>query len=164
MSSNRLKLNGDKTQFIWLGTRQQLAKVDRRPLMVGGVQIALLDMVRNLGVLLDDELTMASHVKSIVHGCNFQLQQLRFVQQSLTRNAKKVIVHAFVAGMIDNCNSLLYGTTERVLHPMQVVLNAALHSAGKLEQVFWWQDIFPHTNQLGSGKRRWNLEDLFSGS
>ena len=55
MSSNRLKLNGDKTQFIWLGTRQQLAKVDRRPLMVGGVQIAPLDMVRNLGVLLDDE-------------------------------------------------------------------------------------------------------------
>ena len=54
MSSNRLKLNGDKTQFIWLGTRQQLAKVDRRPLMVGGVQIAPLDMVRNLGVLLND--------------------------------------------------------------------------------------------------------------
>ena len=28
MSSNRLKLNADKTQFIWLGTRQQLRKVD----------------------------------------------------------------------------------------------------------------------------------------
>ena len=25
MSSNRLKLNTDKTEFIWLGTRQQLA-------------------------------------------------------------------------------------------------------------------------------------------
>jgi len=28
MSSNRLKLNTEKTQFIWLGTRQQLQKVD----------------------------------------------------------------------------------------------------------------------------------------
>ena len=27
MSSNRLKLNGDKTQFIWLGSRQRLAKI-----------------------------------------------------------------------------------------------------------------------------------------
>ena len=27
MMSNRLKLNSDKIQFIWLGTRQQLAKV-----------------------------------------------------------------------------------------------------------------------------------------
>src|SRR6218665_3440105 len=28
MSSNRLRLNPHKTQFIWLGTRQQLAKLD----------------------------------------------------------------------------------------------------------------------------------------
>src|SRR5688572_16376932 len=28
MSSNRLRLNSSKTQFIWLGTRQQLAKID----------------------------------------------------------------------------------------------------------------------------------------
>ena len=27
MSSNRLKLNVEKTAFIWLGTRQQMAKV-----------------------------------------------------------------------------------------------------------------------------------------
>ena len=27
MSSNRLKLNADKTQFIWLGSPQQLASV-----------------------------------------------------------------------------------------------------------------------------------------
>ena len=93
--------------------------------MVGGVQIALLDMVRNLGVLLDDELTMASHVNSVVRRCFFQLRQLRSVQRSLTCDAKKVIVHAFVASKIDYCNSLLYRTTERVLHPMQVVLNAA---------------------------------------
>src|SRR6218665_3059082 len=28
MSSNRLRLNSAKTQFIWLGTRQQLARLD----------------------------------------------------------------------------------------------------------------------------------------
>ena len=27
MASNRLKLNAEKTQVIWLGTRQQLAKI-----------------------------------------------------------------------------------------------------------------------------------------
>ena len=68
---------------------------------------------------------MASHVNRVVRRCFFQLQQLRSVQRSLTRDAKTVIVHAFVASRIYYCNSLLYGTTERVLHPMQVVLNAA---------------------------------------
>ena len=32
MSSDRLKLNAEKTEFIWLGTRQQMAKVTVSPL------------------------------------------------------------------------------------------------------------------------------------
>ena len=32
--SKRLKLNADKTEFIWLGTRQQLSKVVATPLQV----------------------------------------------------------------------------------------------------------------------------------
>ena len=36
MSSNRLRLNPTKTQFIWFGTRQQLAKRD-----IGSVSICL---------------------------------------------------------------------------------------------------------------------------
>ena len=35
---------------------------------------------------------------------------------------------------------------------------------GKVGASFWWGDALPHTNQLGFEKRRWNLEDLFSGS
>ena len=31
MSSNRLKLNASKTEFIWIGTRQQLSKVEEKP-------------------------------------------------------------------------------------------------------------------------------------
>jgi len=34
MSSNRLKMNAEKTEFIWLGTRQQMAKVTVSPLQV----------------------------------------------------------------------------------------------------------------------------------
>ena len=30
MRSNRLKLNSDKTQFTWLGSKQQLAKIESR--------------------------------------------------------------------------------------------------------------------------------------
>jgi len=34
MSSNRLKLNTGKTEFNWLGTRQQLAKLSVSPLQI----------------------------------------------------------------------------------------------------------------------------------
>ena len=39
MSANRLKLNMDKTQFILLGTRQQLVKVKRKSVSLDGVDI-----------------------------------------------------------------------------------------------------------------------------
>jgi Reverse transcriptase (RNA-dependent DNA polymerase) len=40
MSSNRLELNADKTQFFWLGPAQMLQKVSGVPLSVNGVDIA----------------------------------------------------------------------------------------------------------------------------
>ena len=56
MSSNRLKLNADKAQFIWLETDQQLEKIGGIRLTVGGVDVAPLDSVRDLGVTFDSQL------------------------------------------------------------------------------------------------------------
>jgi len=58
MSPNRLKLNADKTEFIWLGTRQKLAMINVTPLHIGGQTINPVDKVRDLGVTIGDELTM----------------------------------------------------------------------------------------------------------
>jgi len=49
MSSYRLRLNAEKTQFIWLGSSQMLAKTNNEPLRVGGVDIISLDAVRDIG-------------------------------------------------------------------------------------------------------------------
>jgi len=42
MTSNRLKLNANKTQFIWTGSRQQLAKINRTTVIqLNGLAIVL---------------------------------------------------------------------------------------------------------------------------
>ena len=97
MSSNRLKLNADKTEFIWLGTRQQLAKITRQPLDVGGSPVTPVNKVRDLGVMVDDELTMTVHVNHVVRSCFYQLRQLRSVRRCLPFEAQRTLVHAFVA-------------------------------------------------------------------
>ena len=58
MSSNRLKLNGDKTQFIWLGTWQQLAKVQCSTILIEDVNIRVSTEVTWLGVVLDSEIKL----------------------------------------------------------------------------------------------------------
>jgi len=66
LSSNRLKFNADKTEFIWLGTRQQLRKLTQQSVHINDVSLAPVSKVRDLGVVLDDELSMTAHVNHVV--------------------------------------------------------------------------------------------------
>ena len=103
MSSNRLKLNADKTEFLWIGTRQQLLKVSNQPFLVGDQSVTPVKSARNLGVLLDAAmLTMDVHVSTVVKGCFYQL---RSVQRSLTFDARRLVVTAFVASCLDYCKN-----------------------------------------------------------
>ena len=69
MTSNRLKLNTDKTQFLCAGTRQQLAKISINAILLDGVRIELSDEVTLLGVVVDRELTFASHIRRLTAHC-----------------------------------------------------------------------------------------------
>ena len=125
MSSNRLKLNADKTQFIWLGTRQQLRKVDSDQIQLGSDVVKLQTTVNNLGVTIDNHLSMKEHVQRICRSSFYQLRQIRTVRTSLTRAACESLVHAFVSSRLDYCNSMLFGINESLLDKLESVLRAA---------------------------------------
>ena len=61
MARNRLKMNEDKTQVIWLGTRQQLDKVMVQTLELQNAMVPFSSVVNDLGVLFDSELTRLRH-------------------------------------------------------------------------------------------------------
>jgi len=62
MSTNRLKLNKEKTQFIWLGTPHQLSKLDCQTITLASVAIKMSTEATCLAVLMDSTLTFAPHV------------------------------------------------------------------------------------------------------
>ena len=125
MASNRLRLNAGKTQFIWFGTRVQLARRDLTALASISPSLVSGDPVRNLGVLLDGELTMGAHIKNLCRSCFFQLRRLRLVRHCLSRKCMLMLVHAFVCNRVDYCNGSLCGVSAGRLDRLQSVLNAA---------------------------------------
>ena len=138
MSSNRLKLNGDKTQFIWMGSRQRLMKIQQTALFVQGAELSPLSSVRDLGFIMDSKLTMSDHVSSVVRSCFFQLRQLRSVRHSLPVEARRSLIHCFISCRIDYCNANLYGISGILLRRLQTVLNAAARlvvDAGKRQHM-----------------------------
>jgi hypothetical protein len=122
MARNRLRMNSDKTQLIWLGTAQQLRKITVYDLQLLSSQIPFVASVSNLGFHVDNELTLSHHVHRI---CRTGFFQLRAVRDSLTPDCAKMLVHAFVGSRLDYCNSLLYGISGVRLQKLQSIQNAA---------------------------------------
>jgi len=65
MGSNRLKPNADKTQVIWVGTRQQLDKIHITELQLQSANVPFAKTVSDLGVVVDSQLNMSAHVSAV---------------------------------------------------------------------------------------------------
>ncbi len=65
MGSNRLKMDPDKTQIIWLGSWQQLAALNVEPLRLhDGTVVQPPSSVHNLGIVFDNEMSIAEQHNS----------------------------------------------------------------------------------------------------
>ena len=80
--------------------------------------------VRNLGFILDSNLTMKQHVIKICQTAYYELKRISSIHRYLTEDAAKQLVTC-VLSRLDYCNSLLMGTPNSVIQLMQKVQNTA---------------------------------------
>jgi len=64
LSSCRLRLNPSKTLVIWLGGKHQVTKVPFDSVPILSSTVSTVESARDLGVVLDSQLTMSAHVNS----------------------------------------------------------------------------------------------------
>ena len=87
-------------------------------------------VVRDLGVLLDQELTFAPHINQVCRSCYYQLRQLRVIARSLTFKAAVSLVHAFVLSRLDYCASIYAGLPRVRIERLERVHRAAARLIG----------------------------------
>jgi len=126
MASNRLLLNSTKTEFIWLGSTRRLQTCTSAPLYVSGASILPSQRVRDLGVILDSDLTLTTHVSHIVSVCYFHLRQLHLIRRSLTADTAHIMVRALIHSRLDYCNGLLSCLPAGHITQLQGVLQSAV--------------------------------------
>ena len=125
MASNRLKLNPSKTELIWLGSSRRLKHCPQDKQTIAGVRIKPTLLVRNLGVMVDGELTMANHISHLTRTCFYHLRQLRVVRRSLTTDTAHSLIRALVHSRLDYCNGTLAGLPQYQLNKLQSILRAS---------------------------------------
>jgi hypothetical protein len=125
MTANRLLLNPDKTEVLWCASVRRQHQLPTGPVRVGSASVLPVSMVRDLGVHIDCDVTLTTHVTVTVRACFGVLRQIRSVRRSLTRDALIALLRALVISKVDYCCSTLAGASRTRLHRLQSVLNAA---------------------------------------
>ena len=95
MSSKRLQLNAGKTEFIWCVRPRRRHHLPTDQLIVQSTSVATVASVRDLGVHLDSDMSMHTHITQLVCSCYGVLRQLRSICRSLPRSALTTMVTSF---------------------------------------------------------------------
>ena len=113
MATNKLKLNGEKTEIIILSNKSKNFLADLNHLNYAREEISIPsdNVVRNLGVYFDSNLTMESHIKKVTKSCHFQLKNIGKIRDLIDKDIAYMLVHSFVTSRLDYCNCLYAGVT-----------------------------------------------------
>ena len=125
MLCDRLMVNDDKTEFLIIGTQQQLEKITINKVSVGNSIVKPSTEVRNLGVWLDSNLSMSNHISKICSSALYHLYNIRRIRKYLYREATQSLVHALVTSRLDYCGCVLYNLPAYQIKKVQRVQNTA---------------------------------------
>jgi len=145
MVANRLQLNQNKTKVLWCSSARRQYQIPTNSVQVGSMSVQPVSTVKNLGVLLDTDVRMHTHVTAVIRACFASLQQIRSVQHCLPRSAVVSMIRALVLSKMDYCNSVLAGAPESLLWRLQSIMNLA---ARLIFQVGKYQHVTPFLHEL----------------
>ena len=113
MSTNKLKLNPVKTEFLLIGNgRQQNKYLSMFPIELLGVKTYPAKCARNFGVIFDKSFNFHSHISAVCSSCIYHIRDLRCIRRHLDLDSAKLLANALVSSRLDYCNSLLFGIAE----------------------------------------------------
>ena len=101
---------------------------------IGNETITAKPCAKNLGVHIDEELTMRQQIIDVVRACNFQLRVLWSIRRHLDTNAAKTLATCLILARLDYCNILYYGLPATLLGKLQRVQNSAAKFVFKMKK------------------------------
>ena len=122
MCQNYLQLNKDKTEITTFRNKDEILKVNAYLEAKG---LTTKNQVRNLGVILESDLSFSSHVKAITKSAYYHLKNIARIRCFVSRQDLEKLVHAFITSRVDYCNGLLTGLPKKTIRQLQLIQNAA---------------------------------------
>ena len=91
---------------IYILNQQQRSKITDSSLSFHGTALVPVSSARNLGVVLESDLSFDQHISNVCRSSFYHIRQLRQIRPSLDLNSSIQLANALVSSKLDYCNSL----------------------------------------------------------
>ena len=119
MRQSFLKMNDSKTEIVIFGTQNQCSKITTTSIKVGDTSVNILPELTYLGVLLDQNLTLKSHILNKAKKASYHLYRLRQIIKFLDLLAKQTLISSLVVPHLDYSNAIFVNLPNSSIYPMQ---------------------------------------------
>ena len=122
MRTNRLQLNSSRTDVLWCASSRRQHQIPQTPLPVCTDFIQSISSVRDLGIYLDSDASVMTHVSRTESSCFGVLRQIWSIRRSVMRQVLLLLVTALILSKLDYSNATLAGESAVVSDERNVFL------------------------------------------
>ena len=131
MEESQLKMNDAKTEFIVLGTANNLWKNTLDKIEMGNTKIHWSSKIKFLGILLDEKLSLKDHIQNRSKKANYKLRLFSNIHKYINIDTTKMLLCTLVLSQLDYINSILSRAPTTTIKPYQTIQNFAARVAYK---------------------------------
>ena len=121
MDTVQLKMDNNKTEFIYFGRPRHLEKCIINQIYVNGEIIPSSYITRYLGAYLNSTLNFKEHIKIKCKTAMLNLLKIKVTWKFLTKKASSRAVIAIVMSLLDYANSILVGLAKTSINHLQSI-------------------------------------------
>ena len=131
MNEYFLCLNQGKTKILVIAPPSIQPEIIIRGVFIQNVCIRFVKTAKNLGIILDNELSFECQINKVVKGCYATVKKLSQIKGYLSEEELKQLVSSSIFSLMDYCNALYYGINANLMVKLQRVQNCAARLVSK---------------------------------
>ena len=125
LRANRLSLNVKKTKFVIFGTPYRTSRLPNLKLTIFGEEIEQVEVMKYLGVMLDNNLNFSAHIEHLGKKATQKLGAIAKVRKCINRSTTLMLYKSMVLPHFDYCDVVYMNTSIQNLNRLQSIQNSA---------------------------------------